>query len=39
MDLVYRPIVVHIVVIDGQVLKNKADIWLESNTIIKHAQI
>jgi hypothetical protein len=33
----YRPIIVHIVVIDGQVLKNKTYIWLESNKIIKHA--
>jgi hypothetical protein len=39
MDLAYWPIVVHIVVIDGQVLKSKIYIWLESNKIIKHAKI
>jgi hypothetical protein len=36
-DLAYRPIVVHILVIDGQVLKNKTYIWLEINRNIKHA--
>jgi hypothetical protein len=36
-DLAYRPIVVHILVINGQVLKIKTYIWLESNKIIKHA--
>jgi hypothetical protein len=33
-DLAYRPIVVHILVIDGQVLKIKTYIWLEINKII-----
>jgi hypothetical protein len=36
-DLVYMPIVVQILVIDGQVLKIKTYIWLEINKIIKHA--
>jgi hypothetical protein len=36
-DLAYRPIVIQILVIDGQVLKNKTYIWLEINNIIKHA--
>jgi hypothetical protein len=36
-DLAYRLIVVHILVIDGQVLKIKTYIWLEINKIIKHA--
>jgi hypothetical protein len=36
-DLAYMPIVVHILVIEGQVLKIKTYIWLEINKIIKHA--
>jgi hypothetical protein len=36
-DLTYGPIVVHILVINGQVLKSKTYIWLEINKIIKHA--
>jgi hypothetical protein len=36
-DLAYRPIIVHILVIDGQVLKIKTYIWLEISKIIKHA--
>jgi hypothetical protein len=35
-DLMCRPIVVHILVIDGQILKIKTYIWLEINKIIKH---
>jgi hypothetical protein len=36
-NLTYRPIVIHILVIDGQVLKNKTYIWFENNKIVKHA--
>jgi hypothetical protein len=36
-DSAYSPIVVHILVIDEQVLKIKTYIWIESNKIIKHA--
>jgi hypothetical protein len=36
-DSAYMPIVVHILVIDEQVLKIKTYIWLESNKIIRHA--
>jgi hypothetical protein len=36
-DLAHRLIEVHMLVIDGQVLKIKTCIWLESNKIIKCA--